>query len=351
MSSPFLLLVLQLLCLAIIRSGSSNVPAAGLGRVQNSYLLQRLKSLRKQKREQEKEGPGKAKQLSSFLLRLKRTGMSAVHIVNKPLRDLQFWTRALHIYGSYKLEGTSRTTKKGSKQQQLNQSKSSSSSSRSSATTTTTTTTTTNNNTSYLETLHDKNSDRMMRLCLSMRGFYLKTGQFLGTRHDFMPHSYTTTLSSLHDNVPPPLGAVEVRALLEEELQGPLEQFFCSIDLERPIGAASIAQVHKGVWRESGEEVAIKIQYPHAQVCHTRTHTHTHANTCALTHTHIHASHRHINTSNKHTSHAHAHTHHTHTHTQRLMNGDLRNLRMLAEFLQRTELKVDLLSAIKELQK
>jgi len=33
------------------------------------------------------------------------------------------------------------------------------------------------------------------------------------------------------------------------------------------------------------------------------------------------------------------------------MNGDLRNLRMLAEFLQRTELKVDLLSAIKELQK
>jgi len=33
------------------------------------------------------------------------------------------------------------------------------------------------------------------------------------------------------------------------------------------------------------------------------------------------------------------------------MRGDLRNLRALAEFLQRTELKFDLLSAIKELQK
>jgi predicted unusual protein kinase regulating ubiquinone biosynthesis (AarF/ABC1/UbiB family) len=36
---------------------------------------------------------------------------------------------------------------------------------------------------------------------------------------------------------------------------------------------------------------------------------------------------------------------------ERLMTGDLRNLRFLAEFLQRTDLKFDLLSAIKELQK
>ena len=36
---------------------------------------------------------------------------------------------------------------------------------------------------------------------------------------------------------------------------------------------------------------------------------------------------------------------------ERLMTGDLRNLRALAEFLQRTELKFDILSAIKELQK
>ena len=36
---------------------------------------------------------------------------------------------------------------------------------------------------------------------------------------------------------------------------------------------------------------------------------------------------------------------------EKLMIGDLKNLRVLAEFLQRTEFKFDLLSSIKELQK
>lgn len=34
---------------------------------------------------------------------------------------------------------------------------------------------------------HEKNSDKMLQLCLDLRGFYLKAGQFLGTRRDFMP--------------------------------------------------------------------------------------------------------------------------------------------------------------------
>jgi len=42
------------------------------------------------------------------------------------------------------------------------------------------------------DNLHELNSNRMMDLCLSMRGFYLKTGQFLGTRHDFMPPQVRT---------------------------------------------------------------------------------------------------------------------------------------------------------------
>lgn len=38
---------------------------------------------------------------------------------------------------------------------------------------------------------HERNSDRIMDLCLSLKGFYLKSGQFLATRHDFMPEPYT----------------------------------------------------------------------------------------------------------------------------------------------------------------
>jgi predicted unusual protein kinase regulating ubiquinone biosynthesis (AarF/ABC1/UbiB family) len=35
--------------------------------------------------------------------------------------------------------------------------------------------------------VHALNSDRLLDLCLDLRGFYLKSGQFLGTRSDFMP--------------------------------------------------------------------------------------------------------------------------------------------------------------------
>ena len=197
--------------------------------------------------------------------------LRVVSVVRKPLRDLNFWGRAMRIYGSYKGQQLVLRRKQYDRQPASE----------------------------LFNTTHEINSRRMLDLCLSMRGFYLKTGQFLATRHDFMPLQYTTKLSRLHDDVPP-MPAREVRRILERELKGPLDKFFSSIELDFPLGSASVAQVHKGVWRASGQTVAVKVQYPTAE---------------------------------------------------RMMRGDLRNLRVLAEFLQRTELKFDLLSAIKELQR
>ena len=42
--------------------------------------------------------------------------------------------------------------------------------------------------------LFSLSSDRMLKLCLDLRGFYLKSGQFLGTRHDFMPKIFLKKL-------------------------------------------------------------------------------------------------------------------------------------------------------------
>lgn len=42
----------------------------------------------------------------------------------------------------------------------------------------------------WWEEVHEKNSDKMLKLCLELRGFYLKAGQFLGSRPDFMPMQY-----------------------------------------------------------------------------------------------------------------------------------------------------------------
>lgn len=76
----------------------------------------------------------------------------------------------------------------------------------------------------------------MLHLCLSLRGFYLKSGQFLATRYDFMPLQYISKLRVLHDSVPP-LKAEDVRRILTKEMGGPLEAFFSELDLTDPIGS------------------------------------------------------------------------------------------------------------------
>lgn len=42
---------------------------------------------------------------------------------------------------------------------------------------------------------------QMHSLCVDMRGFYLKAGQFLGARGDFVPKPMCEILSRLHDRV------------------------------------------------------------------------------------------------------------------------------------------------------
>ena len=211
--------------------------------------------------------------------------MRAAHrMFRKPVRDLDFWGKVLQIYSSYKLSQIqSRLPRIDFRRPEEDVSDISDEIRRE----------------NMWSRVHEINSNRMMNLCLGLRGFYLKSGQFLGTRHDFMPPNYTSKLSKLHDNVPP-LGADEIRRVLEAELGGPIDLFFDQLNLDVPIGSASVAQVHVGIWRQTGEKCAVKIQYPNAE---------------------------------------------------RLMIGDLKNLRFLAEFLQRTELKFDVLSSIKELQK
>jgi predicted unusual protein kinase regulating ubiquinone biosynthesis (AarF/ABC1/UbiB family) len=61
-------------------------------------------------------------------------------------------------------------------------------------------------------------------------------------------------LSRLHDNVPP-LSALEIKSIIENELGGSIDEYFSSIELANPIGSASVAQVHVGVWKKTGEKV------------------------------------------------------------------------------------------------
>lgn len=88
---------------------------------------------------------------------------------------------------------------------------------------------------------------------------FVKLGQVLATRPDLVPEEYIVEFEKLHDRVQPlPFEVVE--EVLREEFGNSLYQKFESIDPE-PLGAASIAQVHKAQLK-TGEYVVIKVQRP-----------------------------------------------------------------------------------------
>lgn len=103
------------------------------------------------------------------------------------------------------------------------------------------------------------------RLCLAFEELgpaFVKLGQLLASREDLLPRAYVEEFSRLQDRARP-FSFETLKAILAVEFEGRESQIFDHID-EKPLGAASIGQVHFATLK-TGQHVVIKVQRPNVE--------------------------------------------------------------------------------------
>lgn len=111
----------------------------------------------------------------------------------------------------------------------------------------------------YLDDAYEKNAHRVVEVLGELKGASLKIGQLLSADPELLPGNFSDGLASLQRDVPP-MTYNTVKQQIEEAFGRPIESVFEYFDPDT-IGSASIGQVHRARL-ESGEDVAVKIQYP-----------------------------------------------------------------------------------------
>ncbi|MDG6104866.1 AarF/ABC1/UbiB kinase family protein [Dactylosporangium aurantiacum] len=110
-----------------------------------------------------------------------------------------------------------------------------------------------------------RTAEHLFSVLGQLKGGAMKMGQALSVFEAALPEDlagpYRAALTKLQEAAPP-LPAASVHNVLRESLGKDWRDRFKEFD-DKPAAAASIGQVHRGVWAD-GRDVAVKVQYPGA---------------------------------------------------------------------------------------
>ncbi|OAL20044.1 hypothetical protein AYO22_09194 [Fonsecaea multimorphosa] len=111
-----------------------------------------------------------------------------------------------------------------------------------------------------LKACHKRCADRALKAMEANGSIFIKLGQHISSMGYLLPTEYTETFIPLQDKCP--VSSYEsIEEMYLRDTGHRIEDHFDDFTRE-PIGAASLAQVHLAVMKDTGQRVAVKVQHP-----------------------------------------------------------------------------------------